>query len=182
MPPRRKPSQADIELFRQAVGPVTPLPHDKAEPHRSTPPPEPNFTRRDEAQVLEDLLSDGFEPADLETGEELWFVRPGLQHNLLRKLRRGQFSVGAELDLHGHTVAAARGAISEFLHRCSAAQIRCVRIIHGKGRGSRQRLPVLKHKVNNWLRQRDEVLAFCSARPVDGGTGAVYVLLRRPRR
>ncbi|MGA7801595.1 MAG: Smr/MutS family protein [Gammaproteobacteria bacterium] len=181
MSARRKPSQADIELFRQAVGPVTPLVHDKTDPHRPAPPPEPTFTRKDEVRVLADLLSDDFEPADLETGEELWYVRAGLQRSLLRKLRRGQFAVGAELDLHGHTVVAARGAISQFLHRSSAARIRCVRIIHGKGRGSHQRLPVLKHKVNNWLRQRDEVLAFCSARPVDGGTGAVYVLLRRPR-
>jgi DNA-nicking Smr family endonuclease len=86
--------------------------------------------------------------------------------------------VAAELDLHGMTSELARSALREFMAECRRRDHRCVRIIHGKGRGSSNRGPVLKGKVNRWLRQRDDVLAFCSARPVDGGTGALYVLLR----
>ena len=102
-----------------------------------------------------------------------------LQQKLLKQLRRGQLTITAELDLHGYIVADARIALTEFLTDCRRHGDRCVRIVHGKGHGSRQKLPVLKNKVNTWLQQRDEILAFCSARPADGGTGAVYVLLKR---
>jgi DNA-nicking Smr family endonuclease len=172
-------SPEDRALFRDSVGPVTRVGHDRVLPTRKPPAPRPRFALADERAVLQDALSDLFEPWELDTGEELGFARPGLQHGLLRKLRRGQFSVGAELDLHGMTVPVARQAVSEFLHQCRLRHIRCVRIIHGKGRGSRNQGPVLKGKVDHWLRQRDEVLAFATARPVDGGTGAVYVLLKR---
>lgn len=172
-------SPEDRDLFRTSVGPVIPVRSDRAPPADRRPAPRPRFALADEQAVLRDTLSDIFEPWELDTGEELGFARPGLQHGLLRKLRRGQFSVGAELDLHGMTVPVARQAVSEFLYQCRLRHIRCVRIIHGKGRGSRHQGPVLKGKVDNWLRQRDEVLAFATARPVDGGTGAVYVLLKR---
>ena len=128
--------------------------------------------------MLRELLQDHLDPAELETGEELSFLRPGLQQKLLRKLRRGQFSVAAELDLHGMTANEAYAAVGEFLKRARTRNARCVRIIHGKGNGSLHKLPVLKAKIGGWLRRRDEVLAYCSARPVDGGTGAVYVLLK----
>jgi DNA-nicking Smr family endonuclease len=172
-------SPEDRELFRASVGRVTPIEHDRVPPAHKRPTPRPRFALADEQAVLRDTLSDIFEPWELDTGEELGFARPGLQHGMLRKLRRGQFSVGAELDLHGMTVVVARQAVSEFLYQCRLRHIRCVRIIHGKGRGSRHQGPVLKGKVDGWLRQRDEVLAFATARPVDGGTGAVYVLLKR---
>ena len=133
----------------------------------------------DERQVLDDMFSDDFRPEDVETGEELLFSRPGLQNKLMRQLRRGQLSISAELDLHGYTVIEARQAVTEFLRDSLRHGDRCVRIVHGKGFGSKQKLPVLKNKVNGWLQQRDEVLAFCSARQVDGGTGALYVLLKR---
>ncbi|MEZ5671388.1 MAG: Smr/MutS family protein [Thiotrichaceae bacterium] len=90
----------------------------------------------------------------------------------------GQFSISAELDLHGLIVSQAREAVVDFLHYCRDRSLRCVRIVHGKGYGSWQKQPILKGKLNHWLRQRDEVLAFCPARGVDGGTGAVYVLLK----
>ena len=178
---RKKPtlSPEDRHLFRSSVGSVTPVPSDRVHHERPRPCPRPRFARADEAAVLRDAISDLFEPWELDTGEELLFVRPGLQHRLLHKLRRGQYAVGAELDLHGMTVPVARQAVAEFLHQCRLRNIRCARIIHGKGRGSRHAGPVLKGKVDHWLRQRDEVLAFCTARPVDGGTGAVYVLLKR---
>jgi DNA-nicking Smr family endonuclease len=173
-------SQQDRELFRATVGNITPLYDDRVMPASKQLAPVPVQTLRDQEQVLQETLSDAYDGAELETGEELWFCRPGLQWGLLRKLRRGQFSLQGELDLHGMTVPMARHALTEFLHDSRLRGAVCVRIVHGKGRGSPRRQPVLKSKVNLWLQQRDEVLAFCSARPVDGGTGAVYVLLKRP--
>ncbi|PKM45142.1 MAG: DNA mismatch repair protein MutS [Gammaproteobacteria bacterium HGW-Gammaproteobacteria-1] len=179
---RKKPSPLsddDSDLFRSAVADVRPLASDRLPVAPPPPPPQPQKRLEDERQVLQDMLSDPEYPELLETGEELFFARSGLQHGVLRKLRRGQYSIGAELDLHGLTAAAAREQLAAFLIACRQRDLRCVRIIHGKGNGSVQRRPVLKGKVNHWLQQRDEVLAFCSARPVDGGTGAVYVLLKR---
>lgn len=169
----------DRDLFRDSIGPVSPISQDRAEPVFRRLPPRPLSTEADEEQVLRDMISDYFEPADLETGEELYYRSEGIQQAVLRKLRRGQFRVGAVLDLHGMNREAARNALLAFLRGARQDNMSCVRIIHGKGKGSRHRGAVLKQKVNYWLRQRDEVLAFCSARPVDGGTGAVYVLLRR---
>jgi len=167
------------ELFRQQIGPVKRLQHDRVELPRTAPSPIPASTHADERQVLQDMVSDYFEPAEMETGEELQYCREGLQHAVLRKLRRGYFRVSAMLDLHGLTADAAHQALAIFLREARRDDRTCVRIIHGKGNRSRHKGPVLKHKLNQWLRHREEVLAFCSARPVDGGTGAVYVLLRR---
>lgn len=141
----------------------------------------PRQRELDEARVMTDVMSEQFDPAEVETGEELLYARPGVQHQVLRKLRRGQYSVGAELDLHGLIVPEARAAVASFLHDCLAHRVGCARIVHGKGLGSHQKQPVLKSKVNHWLQHHDQVLAFCSARHFDGGTGAVYVLLRRAR-
>lgn len=178
---RRKPgiSAEDAELFRREVGEVKPLRHNRAEVNGKRPAPLPHQTWREHAQVREEMLYGELDPAELETGDELLFVRAGLQRTVLRKLRRGHYSVTRELDLHGLTVDAARQVLGEFLAVCSASGDRCVRIIHGKGNNSRNQQPVLKIKLNGWLRRRNEVLAFCSARPMDGGTGAVYVLLGR---
>jgi len=172
-------SAADRALFRKSVKNIRRLNHDRVVPEPKGRRPVPQQRLRDDLQVREDMLSEAFDPAELETGEELLFARPGVQHMVVKKLRRGQFSVGAELDLHGMTVSMAREALSRFLRDSRAARRRCVRIIHGKGRSSPHGRGILKRKVNAWLQQRDEVLAFCSARPVDGGTGAVYVLLKR---
>ena len=173
-----EPSAEEIRLFREAVGDVRRYQHDKIEPVMSRAAPYPLQRQRDEAQVLEEMLSDAWDATLLEIGDELLYRREGVQNSVLRRLRRGDYSVGAELDLHGMTVKEARQELARFLH---GNRQRCVRIIHGKGNGSLNRRPVLKSKVNHWLQQRDEVLAFCSARSVDGGTGAVYVLLRSPR-
>ena len=175
---KQRPSEEDVRLFHQAVGPVRRLTPGRQHHERPGPPPVPAQRRLDEQHVLRELLSDGLDPADLETGEELLYVRPGLPRGLLRQLRRGQFSVCGEIDLHGLTVEEARAGLADFLLRARRQGRRCVRVIHGKGNGSPHGQPVLKRKVSHWLRQRDEVLAFCSARPVDGGTGAVYVLLK----
>ncbi len=169
----------DQALFRHSVGPVKRLHHDRAEHVRKRPPPIPFSTLADERQVLEDMVSNAFDPFDLDTGEELYHCREGIQNAVFRKLRRGQFRVGAVLDLHGMTVSTAQQALTGFIRTARRQHITCVRIIHGKGNRSSHKGPVLKNKVNYWLRQRDDVLAFCSARPVDGGTGAIYLLLKR---
>ncbi|UCE89029.1 MAG: Smr/MutS family protein [Pseudomonadota bacterium] len=171
----------DDSLFRDAMTGVRPLRHDGAAPFHRRPPPEPAQTRRDQQQVLQDMLGNSLTPAEMETGDELLYARPGVQQALLRKLRRGQFSIEAELDLHGKTTPEAHQAVAGFLGDAIDAGKRMVRIVHGKGHGSFNKQPVLKGKVSHWLQRRDEVLAFCSARPVDGGTGAIYVLLRRQR-
>lgn len=176
MSQRIKPEDSD--LFRRSVGPVRPMRHDR-HLHQTTPPhPRPLFLEADERAVLVDMMSEAFEPIE-HTGDELVYLRDGVQPRVLKKLRRGHIGVGAELDLHGMTVAVARSAIAAFLGECRKRHVQCARIIHGKGLGSRHREPVLKKKVGNWLRQRNEVLAFCAARAFDGGTGAVYVLLKR---
>lgn len=179
-----KPQQPDAReddnaLFRKAMAQVRPLHYDKVSLPPPPPPPRARQRERECLEVASLLLSDPPDNADMDTGEEVLFFRPGLQHALIRKLRRGQLSMRSELDLHGMTVSEAREALTGFLHDALARGLRGVRIIHGKGHGSPNRQPVLKTHVNYWLHQRDEILAFCSARPVDGGTGAVYVLLRR---
>lgn len=173
------PPDDEAALFRSSIGAVRRLRHDRHTSRTRPPAPVPRQRLDDERRVLEDSLSDDYDPVDLETGEELSFSRPGIQHGVLRRLRRGQLSVQAELDLHGLSVPAARESLADFLRECRRSGTRCVRIVHGKGRRSPGGQGVLKDKVNRWLRQWDAVLAFNSARPVDGGTGALYVLLKR---
>ena len=169
----------DPDLFRKAAKGARRLDQDRVAPYKPRRKPIPQQTRQDEQDVIHSLLSDDYDPADIETGDELLFTRPGIQQRVFRKFRRGQYAIEAELDLHGRTVPEARELVSAFLRTAQASHKRCVRIIHGKGLSSEGRLPVLKGKVNSWLRQKDMVLAFCSAPKKDGGTGAVYVLLKR---
>jgi DNA-nicking Smr family endonuclease len=175
----RKPSDDDIRAFREAVKGVKPLRHPPRFTHRKKPAAKALFRRLDEAEVLDQSLY--LSPADLEveSGDELSFRRNGVQDAVMRRLRRGHYRVEAELDLHGLVLAEAKQALRDFLARSLAVQCRCVRIIHGKGRGSGTRGPVLKQAVNVILRRTESVVAFCSARQVDGGTGAIYVLLYR---
>ncbi len=131
---------------------------------------------------MHDAMTDFWPWDEIESGEELLYLRPGQRTDTLQKLRKGQWVVTRQLDLHGLNTDEARSAVGEFVHRCVHEDQRCVRIIHGKGLGSKNREPVLKNKLRNWLVQRDEVLGFCQARPVDGGAGAVIVLLRGRKR
>lgn len=177
------PDDSDTELFRAAMRDVRPLDRrDAPVTRRNLPPPIPHQRLADDRAVVDALLTPEHDDDDdelgAERGEALSYLRDGYPRRVLRKLRRGQFSAGTELDLHGMTVAAARVELAAFLTEARRREWRCIRIIHGKGRRSSNRGPVLKGKVDRWLRQRDDVIAFCSARPVDGGTGAVYVLLR----
>ncbi|MBA1148157.1 Smr/MutS family protein [Ectothiorhodospiraceae bacterium WFHF3C12] len=173
--------KSDLELFREAMQDVKPL-RPKGEvlpPEAPKPAPLPRQRWADEASVMEELLQQNPELADTETGEDLSYLAPGMQRRVLRQLRRGHFAVGGELDLHGMTVPVAKTALAEFLNECHLRRVRCARVVHGKGRRSANRGPVLKGKVDLWLRQREDVLAFCSTPPTDGGTGAVYVLLSK---
>jgi DNA-nicking Smr family endonuclease len=174
-----KLDDADKALFRQAVADARPLPQDKIKPARPRRAPIPLSRLRDEQAVLRESLSDPVDLEDIQTGEEMIYSREGIQTALLRKLRRGQIRIDAELDLHRLTRDKARTAITQFLAASVTNGKRCIRIIHGKGLGSFNKQPVLKGLVNHWLQQHNAVLAFCSARPNDGGTGALYVLLRK---
>lgn len=170
----------DGDVFARLFSNVTPLRADGRVVHAPAQrKPIPEQRQADERAALADSLSDHIAwDIGLETGEQLVYLRAGLSQQTLRKLRRGHWVIQAELDLHGHTTAEAREALIHFLNECQRHDARCVRIIHGKGLRSKNREPVLKAKVANWLMQRDEVLAFCQARQVDGGSGALIALLK----
>ncbi len=169
----------DDALFRDAVQGVQPLrPGNRLHSRRPAPPPHPRQTEADERAVLAEMM-DGTVDRSLDTGDELSFRADGIQDSVFRRLRRGAYYVGDELDLHGMRTEAAKGAVVEFLAHCQQRDVRCVRVIHGKGLRSKGDGPVLKQRLDGWLRRRKDVLAFCSARPQDGGTGAIYVLLRK---
>ena len=167
---RDRPDDDDA-AFRAAMADVAPITGERRDPYRRKLRPEPlHLPVGDEA---EDQLAD----LAIETGPFLEFRRPGIQNRVFQDLQRGVIESQATLDLHGLRVREARTALLRFLGQSTAVRRRCVRIIHGKGRGSDAEQPILKQKTNQWLRQRDEVLAFVSAPRWDGGTGAVYVLL-----
>jgi DNA-nicking Smr family endonuclease len=174
------PSKSDeTRLLLEALRDVRPLAHDRVDPYRRRLPPRP--LRLDDGSEQAELR-DFYSEHEIEATEELYFARPGIQDRVVRELRRGHLEIGLELDLHGLTVRHARDDLNRFLEECHRRDIRCVRIIHGKGYGSEDKQPILKQKLNLWLRQREDVLAFTSATRRDGGTGAAYVLLRNPRR
>jgi DNA-nicking Smr family endonuclease len=178
-PPAEEPTDEQA-LLREALKGVAPIPDPgKATLHRQPPRPVPVQRLRDDEQVLQDSLSDHIPlEVGLETGDELIFLRDGLSNMVLRKLRRGHWVTQDQLDLHGLRSEEARQLLVAFLNEALTKGWRCVRIVHGKGLRSENREPVLKRKVGNWLAQRDEVLAFVQARPEDGGSGAVVVLLK----
>lgn len=165
------------KLFRAAMRGVRPLRQTRSPPQRPKITPRAALRRADEARVLAESLDADASELDLETGEELSYRRNGVSEATLRRLRRGHYARREELDLHGMTQAEARVAILAFLADARAHSMRCVSMVHGKGRGSGNRGPVLKAAVNRWLRRHAAVRAFCSARRPDGGTGAIYVLL-----
>ncbi len=172
-------SEEESALFRAAIGDARPLPDSGKAALR---PPHPRRTalpnRPEPSPARADGLSDHIPSALAEGGEELAYLRPGMAQLTLRKLRRGHWPIQAELDLHGMTSLEARSSLVRFLDECKALGLRCVRVIHGKGLSSKNREPVLKLKAASWLMQRDEILAFCQARPIDGGGGAAIVLLK----
>jgi DNA-nicking Smr family endonuclease len=166
------------DLFKAAVKDARPLTAARIFHQTPKPKPIPHQFIRDEQQALVDSLSDYFPSYELESGEELLYLREGQSPAVLSKLRRGHWVVQANLDLHGMISDEARATVSTFLAECKKRGIRCVRIVHGKGLGSRNKEPILKNKVRHWLMQKDEVIAYAQARANDGGSGAVIVLLK----
>lgn len=164
----------------EALGDVKPLaPHGRKHHAPRPHPPHPKQRQLDERQVLAQSVSDEIDPESLlDTDETLSYRRPGIGPDVLRRLRRGHWVIQSELDLHGYRVKEAREELAAFLKEAIRRGQRCVRIVHGKGLGSKDRRPVLKGKVRAWLAQRDEVIAFCQARAAEGGSGALVVLLR----
>ena len=176
---KETPPEPTENVFLQAVNGARPLNIDVPFTEKTYPKPIAKQFIRDEKQALRDSLSDDFYPAhELESGEELLYLRAGQSPDVLSKLRRGFWVVQSQIDLHGLISDEAREYVAEFLGSCKKRNIRCVRIVHGKGLGSRNREPVLKHKLRNWLMQKDEVIAYAQAKPEDGGSGAVIVLLK----
>ena len=185
---KHKDSKEDSEFegslrFADLLDSIKPLHEDhqnraETQNRKPKPSPTPNETLKDEECVLRESLEISLEVEDLQPGDYLSFCRSGIQKSVFKKLKKGHYSIGAELDLHGHTQPEAQVALAKFIKFSREDNIRCVRIIHGKGYGSNNQGPKLKPMVNKWLQQRNEILAFCSARPNDGGTGAIYVLLK----
>jgi len=169
----------DRNEFRRAVEDAQPLQHEpRATSGKARPKPRAKFSRADAQEVLVESLADDVDTIEHGYGAALRFHRPHVGKRTMRKLARGGYSVQAEIDLHGMTVAEARPRLADFVKYCASQGKLCVRVVHGKGLGSGDRGPVLKSAVNRWLRRWDCVLAFVSTRQVDGGTGAVYVLLQ----
>ncbi len=170
------------ELFRESMRGIARRPESAhVPPAKPMPAPEPRQTLADERAVLAEMMLDP-DPEAYESGDTLAWQRAGLQDAIFRKLRRGQYRIEDELDLHGLKSDSAALAVHGFLAQCQQRDLRCVRIIHGKGLRSPNSGPVLKARVGGWLRKRSDVLAYVSAKPVDGGTGAIYVLLRNAAR
>ncbi len=172
-----KISSEDIELFRSHIKGAKPIKHDKV----TFKPQQPKHREKFQKKTIEEvsIFADDFPEVTAE--EVLFFARPGLQTKLIRKLRRGQFPIEASLDLHRLTLAEAKQALTAFLGKCLTQKMRHICVIHGKGSHSAGQKATLKSAVNSWLRQNSDILAFCSARPIDGGAGAIYVLLKRAR-
>ncbi len=171
---------ADRDLFLQAAGQVQPLAVPaKAALKTEKPQPLPIQRQRDEQAALQETISDEFDASTLlETDEHLSYRRPGIGPDVTRKLRRGDWAIQRQLDLHGLRTEDAREALGQFIREAQQRGIRCVRVVHGKGLGSPGKTPVLKGRVQSWLAQKKEVLAFVQARPAEGGAGALVVLLQ----
>jgi len=176
--------QYDESFFREAMSGVTPLVtnqnNDKVVHNQQKPKARvrDQFDFEDDL-VINDPLSDELEITEVDGGEILSFCRDGIQKNVFKKLRSGAYRISDELDLHGLSVKQAKQVLVYYLQEAAQFEGCCVRIIHGKGLSSGKQKSVLKTYINHWLSEHDRVLAFHSAKIKDGGTGAVYVLLKR---
>ncbi len=169
----------DRALFRAAVGPVQRVRHQRDRSKPKSPPPRARQHELDERAVMDELAAGRFDFSEIESGEEISYLHPGLGPKILKQLRRGHWRIQEELDLHQMTVAAATASIREFLAEAQARGLTAVKIIHGKGLRSGPDGPKLKRAAAGVLARHARVLAFASAPPTDGGTGAVHVLLKR---
>ena len=183
---RAAEAQAERErhLFAYTVGAVIPLPQRNRESFPTVAPvPRPLQLQLDEQRVLQESMSDEFDVTTLlDVDDQLSFRQPGIGLDVTRKLRAGHWSIQRQLDLHGLRSDEAREALGQFIRLAHRTGLRCVRVVHGKGLGSPGKTPVLKSKVQRWLVQKKEVLAFVQARPAEGGAGALVVLLQPGKR
>jgi DNA-nicking Smr family endonuclease len=175
--------KAEKELFAHSIGPVKALPArhspgQNADLSIPQPAPIPFQQQLDELAVMREAISDEFDgDALLDTDDSLSFRRPGIGLDVVRKLRRGAWRIQGQLDLHGLRRDDARDTLSKFIREAQKTGWRCVRVVHGKGLGSPGKTPILKGRVQSWLIQKIEVLAFAQARPAEGGACALVVLL-----
>jgi len=174
-------AHAEKNLFVRAAGAVRPI----REQHRRVrlapdrPAPVPSQQLLDEQRVMREAISDEFDATTLlDIDDALSFRRPGIGPDVTRKLRKGDWSIQGEIDLHGLRREDARENLAAFIREAHRRGWRCVRVVHGKGLGSPGKTPVLKGKVQSWLIQKNEVLAFVQARGDEGGAGALVVLLK----
>lgn len=169
----------DNKLFRELMKEVKPLKKDnKATINRAKPEAKPINLIQDQIDVVHDMLSDHYQDDPILLTGALEYYQSGIQKKTFKKLKQGKFTVEDIVDLHGLTIDKARDLINNFINHALQQQLKCVQIIHGKGYKSHEKGPVLKPLVNSWLRQKNDVLAFCSTLQREGGTGAVYVLLK----
>ena len=175
----QKRLEAEKNLFVRAVGQVALMPSsNKAYIPKVPRAPVATQLQIDEAKVIQDSLSDEFDVSTLlDTDDALSFRRPSVGPEVTRKLRKGDWAIQREIDLHGLRSDEARLALTTFIREAHKYGIRCVRVVHGKGLGSPGKTPVLKSKVHSWLVQKNQVMAFVQAKPAEGGAGALVVLL-----
>ncbi|HOX46350.1 MAG TPA: Smr/MutS family protein [Myxococcota bacterium] len=186
-PPEPAAPESEEDLFAAAVADARPITDRPAVPRPPRLPPRPRADQREAEEVLQALqdLVDGEAPLSIyETDEAIEGLADGADPRLLRQLKRGELAIQDHLDLHGLTREEAKPVVDRFLTEAMAQGKRGVLIVHGRGHGSKDHIPVLKHALQTWLVRasiRKHILAFCTARPCDGGAGALYVLLRRHR-
>lgn len=175
-----KRKAAAHNLFQAAIGKVQAMaPPQRAELAPARPLPIPKQQLLDDAAALQEAISDEVDITTLlDTDDQLSFRRPGIGVEVTQRLRAGHWSIQRQLDLHGLRTDEAREALGQFIRHAHKTGLRCVRVVHGKGLGSPGRTPVLKSRVQRWLVQKHEVLAFVQARPAEGGAGALVVLLQ----
>lgn len=164
-------------LMRLSGGNTKKLSQNRITPYRPPIKPIPRQRMLDDQRVMDELLEESDETTSFESGDELHFLRSGHSTRLLKKLRRGDFAIQDELDLHGLITSEAKRETHGFVNECARDNVRAIRIVHGKGRNSAGRRPVLKNMLLGWLSRNQHVVAVCSTPANDGGTGAVYVLL-----
>jgi len=168
----------DKDTMQNLIGlGVRPLKQDKIEPYRKPIDPTPSQRKLDDQRVMEELMAESDESLSYESGDELKFLRSGYSSRLLKKLRRGDYAIQDELDLHGLIAGDAKRETHAFINECARDNVRAVRIVHGKGRNSAGRTPVLKNMLLGWLSKNQHVIGVISTPANDGGTGAVYVLI-----
>lgn len=177
MPKQRTPSKDDIETFQEAVKGTKPLKQAKERIRPAPAKPPARIRKKTVEPDFKSMLDESAELPLVDGEQSISFHRPGLQNKILRNFRKGQYNIEAILDLHGMTVEKAQHAVDTFLRQCILDDSRVVLIIHGKGHHGQH--PMLKNKLNYWLRNIKYVLAFCSATSTHGSRGALYVLLKR---